>query len=189
MTGAEWHDHRGATGRPVDVELSIRDFEGRPVPTGTVGEVYMRPTDPERRLFEYVGAPTPVPTEDGFRTIGDLGWVDEDGYLFIADRRKDMIISGGANVFPAEVETALSEHVDVVDQVVVGIPDDEWGQRVHAVLRLAPVETPPTAEDLRAWCKERLAAYKVPKTYEFVDRLPRTEAGKLNRKRIADERG
>ena len=99
-----------------------------------------------------------------------------------------MVISGGANVFPAEVEAALSEHPAVVDQVVVGVPDDEWGQRVHAIVHVTEPANPPSTDELRAWCKERLASYKVPKTYEIVDRVPRTEAGKLNRTDLGTER-
>ncbi len=132
--------------------------------------------------------PTPEPTADGFYTIGDVGWLDADGYLYVTDRRKDMIVSGGANVFPAEVENALSEHPAVVDQVVVGVPDDEWGQRVHAILQVADPAHPPTDDELRAFCKERLASYKVPKTFEIVERVPRTEAGKLNRTTLGTER-
>jgi bile acid-coenzyme A ligase len=180
MTGAEWADHRGATGTAQDVDLSIRDDDGVELPIGEVGEVYMRPTTP-RRIFEYIGVPRPEPTVDGFYTFGDVGRLDEDGYLYIVDRRKDLIITGGANVFPAEVEIALSEHPSVVDQVVVGVPDEEWGQRVHAILQVADPAQPPTAEELRAYCKHRLAGYKVPKTFEIIDRVPRTEAGKLNR--------
>ena len=118
-----------------------------------------------------------------------MGWLDEDGYLYIADRRKDMIITGGANVFPAEVEDALSEHPQVVDQVVVPVPDEEWGHRVHAIVQPADIESPPTDDELRAWCKERLASYKVPKTFEHVKVMPRTEAGKLNRTALGEERG
>lgn len=188
MTGAEWPDHRGSTGRPMDCTVSIRDADGIELPPGEVGLIYMKPLDEERNTYRYIGIPTPEPTEDGYHTIGDLGWVDEDGYLYIADRRKDMIISGGANVFPAEVETALSEHPDVVDQVVVGVPDDEWGHRVHAIVQSADPQHAPTAEQLRAHCKERLASYKVPKTYEIMDQLPRTEAGKLNRTKLGEER-
>jgi bile acid-coenzyme A ligase len=188
MTGEEWAGHRGATGRPVDVTLSIRDDDGREVPTGQVGHIYMRPTDPERRIFRYIGMPDPEPTEDGYYTIGDLGSVDDEGYLAVADRRTDMIITGGANVFPAEVETALSEHPLVADQVVVPVPDDEWGHRVHAIIQPLDPSRPPTAEELRAFCKSRLAAYKAPRTYEFVERLPRTEAGKLNRTLLGRER-
>jgi bile acid-coenzyme A ligase len=188
MTGDEWADHRGGTGRPVDVTLSIRDDEGKEVPPGEVGLIYMRPLDPERRIFRYIGVPTPEPTVDGYYTIGDLGSVDADGCLYVADRRTDMIITGGANVFPAEVETALSEHPAVADQVVVPVPDDEWGHRVHAIIQALDPAHPPTAEELRAFCKTRLASYKAPKTYEFVDQVPRTEAGKLNRTQLGQIR-
>ncbi len=187
MNGEEWAAHPGATGKPVDVELSIRDAEGTPLPPGEVGEIFMRPLGP-RRLFEYIGMPTPEPTADGFYTIGDVGSLDDDGYLYVTDRRTDMIVSGGANVFPAEVENALSEHPDVVDQVVVGVPDDEWGQRVHAILQVTDRAHPPADDMLRAFCKERIASYKVPKTFEIVERVPRTEAGKLNRTDLGSRR-
>jgi len=187
MTGAEWAGHRGATGKPVDVEISIRDAEGTPLPPGEVGEIWMRPLGP-RRLFEYIGMPTPEPTSDGYYTLGDVGALDADGYLYVSERRKDMIVTGGANVFPAEVEIALSEHPDVVDQVVVGVPDEEWGQRVHAIIQVADPQRPPSGPELREFCKTRLAAYKVPKTYEIVERVPRTEAGKLNRTNLGNER-
>jgi bile acid-coenzyme A ligase len=187
MTAAEWAEHRGATGRAIDVAISIRDAEGDELPPGEVGLIFIKNlTDAPR--FSYIGQPTPEPTEDGYTTIGDLGWVDEDGYLYVADRRTDLIVSGGANVFPAEVETALSEHPGVIDQVVVGVPDEEWGHRVHAIVQPADSASPPTVEDLRAHCRERLASYKVPKTYELVERMPRTEAGKLNRRDLAAER-
>ncbi|MFM8304728.1 MAG: class I adenylate-forming enzyme family protein [Actinomycetota bacterium] len=187
MTGVEWPDHPGVVGRPVDCVLSIRDDQGAELPVGEVGEIYMRPSGP-RRMFEYIGMPTPEPTADGYYSIGDIGSLDSDGYLYVTDRRTDMIVSGGANVFPAEVENALSEHPAVVDQVVVGVPDDEWGQRVHAVIQVADPARPPTDEDLRAFCKERLASYKVPKTFEIVERVPRTEAGKINRTTLGRER-
>jgi len=187
MTGADWAEHRGSTGKAVDVDISIRDESGRELTTGEIGEIYMRPFVP-RRMYRYIGVPTPAPTDDGFYSFGDLGWLDENGYLFIADRRKDLIISGGANVFPAEVEMAISEHPDVVDQVVVGVPDDDWGQRVHAIIAVRDSANPPSLDALRTWCKERLAGYKVPKTFEIVDRVPRTEAGKLNRTDLAEAR-
>jgi bile acid-coenzyme A ligase len=188
MTGAEWTAHRGATGRPLDVDVKILDERGDEVATGEIGEVYMRPLDPTRRLFTYVGIPTPQPTADGYLSIGDLGRVDADGYLYIVDRRTDMIVTGGANVFPAEVEAALSQHPDVIDQVVVGVPDEEWGHRVHAILQLRDGTPTLPADELRAWCKTRLSGYKVPKTFEIVDRVPRTPAGKLNRTTLGNER-
>jgi bile acid-coenzyme A ligase len=148
----------------------------------------MRHTEDVGRRFEYLGAETPLPTTDGFTSIGDLGWLDEEGYLYVADRRTDMIVTGGANVFPAEIEAALSEHPKVGDVVVVGVTDPEWGRRVHAIVEPADATDPPSVEELDAYVRARITAYKVPKTYEFLDRLPRTDAGKLNRTALADER-
>jgi bile acid-coenzyme A ligase len=150
-----------------------------------VGEIYLRWADPGAKSFEYSGQVQARRTADGFSSLGDLGWLDGDGFLFLADRRTDMIISGGANVYPAEVEAALSEHPGVVDVVVVGRPDPEWGARVHAIVQLREDEGTVAAEDLRAHCRDRLAAYKVPKTFEFTEELPRSAAGKLRRSALS----
>jgi bile acid-coenzyme A ligase len=131
-------------------------------------------------VYEYVGADRGPVTEDGFASVGDLGWLDEDGYLFIADRRTDLIISGGVNVYPAEVEAALTEHPAVVDAAVVGVPDDEWGRRVHAVVEVLPGAAV-TPEELDAHCRARLSATKVPRSYDVTTDLGRNEAGKLRR--------
>ncbi|HEX5367675.1 MAG TPA: AMP-binding protein [Acidimicrobiales bacterium] len=188
MTGREWQDHPGATGHPVDCDLKILDAARHEVPVGEVGEIFMRPREGSGPTFTYLGSEMPEPTPDGFWSIGDMGRVDEDGFLYIADRRQDMIVSGGANVFPAEVEAALSEHPGVADNVVVGLPDPEWGRRVHAIVQPADPGAPPSAEELRAHCKQRLAAYKVPKSFEVVEALPRSAAGKVNRTALAAER-
>ena len=127
-------------------------------------------------------------TDDGFVTVGDLGWVDEEGYLYMADRRVDMIVTGAANVFPAEVEAALSEHPEIVDVVVVGLRDPEWGRRVHAIVQPADVANPPDEADIISFAKARLASYKAPKTVEFVESLPRSEAMKLSRGALVLER-
>ncbi len=148
----------------------------------------MRHTEMPGPTFEYIGAPQPERTPDGFTSIGDLGWTDDDGYLYIADRRTDMIITGGANVFPAEVEAALSEHPDVADVVVIGLPDPEWGRRVHAIVEATDPGNPPSPDDLDAHARARLTVYKVPKGYEFIARMPRTEAGKVNRGSLTAER-
>jgi bile acid-coenzyme A ligase len=127
-------------------------------------------------------------TEDNFTTIGDLGWLDEDGWLFMADRRVDMIVSGGANVFPAEVEAALSEHPGLDDVVVIGLPDEEWGTRVHAIAQAASSTPTVTEQEVIDFAKARLSPYKVPKSVEFVDRIPRSEATKVNRSALVAER-
>ena len=127
-------------------------------------------------------------TDDGFFTVGDMGWLDDDGYLYVADRRVDMIVTGGANVFPAEVEAALSEHPAVADVVVVGLRDPEWGRRVHAIVQPADPAHPPAPAEIIAFAKERLAAYKVPKTVELVEAIPRNDVMKFNRAALTEER-
>jgi bile acid-coenzyme A ligase len=188
VRGDEWLERPRTVGRPVNTELRIRDDDGRDLPPGQIGMIHLRRPGQTAPVFNYLGDVPSSTSSDGFTALGDLGWVDDDGYLYLADRRVDMIISGGANVYPAEVEGALSEHPGIADVVVVGLPDDEWGERVHAIVQPAELAEPPSVDQLRAHCKERLAAYKVPKTVEFVVRLPRTEAGKIRRGDLARER-
>jgi bile acid-coenzyme A ligase len=185
--GDEWLTHEGTCGRPVGCEVRILDAERRELPPHEVGDIFMRRLD-HSTTFVYVGADMPETTVDGFRSFGDLGSMDEGGYLYIADRRLDMVITGGANVYPAEVELALSEHKQVADVVVIGLPDPEWGQRVHAVIEPVDAGDPPRAEDLRAFARSRLAAYKVPKSFEMVERIQRSAAGKVNRSALIAER-
>ena len=181
LRGDEWLAHPGSVGRPVATEVRIIDDAGREAAPGEVGEIYSRPTMVEGDAYTYLGADSLRTTADGFASVGDLGWMDADGYLYLADRRADLIISGGANVYPAEVEAALSAHPAVADVAVIGIDDDDLGQRVHAVVEPAEPARPPATEDLDAWCRQRIAAYKRPRGYEFVDRLPRAETGKIRR--------
>lgn len=188
MRGVDWATHRGSCGRAYQTDIRILDDAGADLPPGEIGEIFMRRPDDPLPQFEYVGAEPPPRTADGYTTIGDLGWLDADGFLYIADRRVDMIVSGGANVFPAEVETALSEHPQVNDVVVVGLPDPEWGRRVHAIVEPVDPADPPAPDALRAFARDRLAAYKVPKDYEIVDRIPRTDAGKVNRQALTAAR-
>jgi bile acid-coenzyme A ligase len=186
-TGREWLEHPGTTGVAVSCDIAILDGDRKPLPPGEVGEIWMR-LHSEQQPFQYIGTPTPAPILGGYRTYGDMGWLDEDGYLYIADRRQDMIVTGGVNVFPAEVEAALSEHPGLVDAVVIGIPDAEWGHRVHAVVQPVDPADPPSTDDLRAFCKERLSGPKVPKDFEIVEEMPRTSAGKVNRSRLVEAR-
>ena len=186
--GVQWLDHPGTVGLPQGCELRILGEDGAELPSGEVGEIYLRSLLPGPTA-EYVGAAPAKGTDDGFMTYGDMGWVDDDGFLFIADRRVDMIVTGGANVFPAEVEAALTEHPGVRDAVVIGVTDPEWGRRVHAIVEPADAAHPPTDDELRAHCRERLTPYKVPKTFEILrDGSLRTAAGKVNRSALVAER-
>jgi bile acid-coenzyme A ligase len=185
--GDEYLQHPGTVGKgAMGTDLKILDDDGIEVATGEVGHIYMKSEN--GILATYVGDVPPIPvTEDGYATVGDMGWLDDDNYLFLADRRVDMIVSGGANVYPAEVEAAVSEHADVADVVVIGLDDAEWGKRVHAVVQLnegADV----SEETLKAYAGERLTGYKVPKTIEFVAAIPRSEATKINRAALIAQR-
>lgn len=186
LRGDEWLSHPGSVGRGFrDTEIKILDDDKRPLAPGEQGDVYLRA--PMSAGYRYLGGAPPLPsTEDGFRSAGDIGHLDEDGYLHITDRRADMIISGGANVFPAEVESALSGHPGIVDVVVIGLADPRWGRRVHAVVHAAG---PLTEQQVIEYAKGRLAPYKVPKTVEFVDSIPRTAATKVNRSAMVAARG
>lgn len=185
----EWLEREGSVGRPVrGTEVRILDEDGHELPPREIGEIYLRAKTYGGST--YLGAHAQLPTTpDGFRSVGDLGYLDEDGYLYLVDRRVDMIISGGVNVFPAEVETALMDHPKIADVVVIGLKDDEWGRRVHAVIEPADPADPPTFEQLRAYAKTRLHPFKVPKSIEIVDAIPRSAATKVNRGALIDARG
>jgi bile acid-coenzyme A ligase len=186
IRGDEWLEHPGSVGRPVDSEIRIVADDGSECPPGTVGEIFMRRIS-NQDTYAYRGAARAQTDADGFATVGDLGWVDDEGYVYLADRRVDLIISGGANVYPAEVEAALLEHPAVHDAVVVGLPDEDWGSRVHAIVE--PREASEiTADELAEHCRARLQPYKIPKTYEFLQRLPRDEAGKVRRSELRADR-
>lgn len=188
IRGDEWLAHPGSVGRDTVSDIRLLDFAGNVAATGEVGEIYLRMKGPAVPTHEYIGSPPAKTTPDGLTTMGDLGWLDGEGYLYIADRRVDLIITGGANVYPAEVEAALSGHPGVGDVVVIGVPDVEWGKRVHAIVQPADPAQPPTVAELDRHCRDRLAAYKVPKTYEFTDSFLRSEAGKVRRSTLVAER-
>jgi len=189
LRGDEWLTHPGSVGRGVrDTEVRILDPDGRQLGPGEIGEIFLRSSISSG--YRYLGeAPRLPTTEDGFQSAGDLGYVDEEGFLYLVDRRVDVIITGGANVYPAEVEAALVDHPGIADVVVIGLRDEEWGRRVHAVVEPADHARPPAVEDVIAFAKQRLAPYKVPKTVEFVDAIPRSAATKVNRRALVEERG
>jgi bile acid-coenzyme A ligase len=188
LRGDEWLAHPGSVGRGFrETEVRIIGADGEVLGPGEIGEIYLR--SPHTGAYAYLGeAPLLPRTTDGFASAGDLGHVDEDGYLYIADRRVDLILSGGANVYPAEVESALADHPAIADVVVIGLPDPEWGQRVHAIVAPLDRDAPPTAQDVIGYAKQRLAAYKVPKTVEIVAEIPRTAATKVSRSALVAAR-
>jgi bile acid-coenzyme A ligase len=187
--GDEWLEHPGTLGRGwLDTEIRILAPDGSELPPGEVGDIYMR-SSAIGKVASYRGDAPSIPmTADGFATIGDLGWLDEEGYLYLADRRVDMIVTGGANVYPAEVEAALSEYPGVDDVVVIGLAEPDWGKRVHAIIQPTDSVNPVTPEEIIAFAKTRLSSYKVPKTVELVDKIPRTEATKVNRTALVEAR-
>lgn len=182
-----WLSHRGSVGKPIVGEAHICSDEGDELPAGDTGTVWFSGT----RRFSYHNDPAKTAgayNEKGWSTLGDMGHLDSEGYLYLADRRTDLILSGGVNIYPREVEDALALHPAVADIVVLGIPDEEMGQRVHAVVQpaVAGTGTPALAGELIDFCRSRIAHYKAPRTVAFEDELPRTPSGKMLRRLIID---
>ena len=184
ITGPEWLAHQGSVGRVSSGEIQIRDAEGNPLRPGEMGEVWMRRTR-EAETYRYVGA-EPRRSDDGWESLGDMGRMDEDGYLYLGDRMQDMILVGGSNVYPAEVEAALQEHPAVRSCVVIGLPDDDLGNRIHAIVEAdeATLDT----DELLTFLGERLVRYKIPRSVEIVDEALRDDAGKVRRAALRAER-
>ncbi len=186
ISSEEWLRRPGSVGRPPGPDhVLVVDDDGHPCPAGTAGELRVR-RDPASD-FEYFGDPakTAAARRGDHFTIGDIGYLDDDGYLYVTDRTADVIVRGGVNVYPAEVEAVLLAHPSVEDAGVVGIPDEDLGEQVAAAVMLDPAATV-TVEELTDWCQERLASFKVPRRVDLVDDLPRLDNGKLYRHRLRD---
>jgi long-chain acyl-CoA synthetase len=188
ISSADWLRRPGSVGRPVNgVTLHITGEDGQELPPGETGTIRFEGGP----RFAYHNAPEKTAAcfdNRGWATLGDLGWLDAEGWLFLSDRRADLILSGGVNLYPAEIEAVLAQHEGVAEVAVVGVPHAEMGEQVHAVVvprGTADAAALPAALD--AWCRERLAGPKRPRSYEIVEELPRSEAGKLLR-RILKER-
>lgn len=184
ISGAEWLEHRGSVGKVRMGEMKAFDEDGNPLPPGQVGEIYMRRPEGAPPSYKYIGA-TAKTLPGGWESLGDIGWFDEDGYLYLADRRTDMILVGGSNVYPAEVEAALEEYPGVLGCAVIGLPDDDLGNIVHAIVHARPEVT---EEALRVHLKDRLVTYKQPRSYEFTDEPLRDDAGKVRRTALREAR-
>jgi bile acid-coenzyme A ligase len=186
ISGREWLGHPGSVGRPTrGARIRILDpGTGQDLPAGEVGEVFMMPAGGRGSTYRYIGAEART-TADGWESVGDMGYVDDDGYLYLTDRRTDMILSGGRNVYPAQVEAAIEAHPSVASSAVIGLPDDDLGQRVHAIVQ---VSGDLDEAALRAHLRERIVHYTIPRTFEFVDRPLRDEAGKVQRWQLRQAR-
>lgn len=185
ISGTEWLEKPGSVGKPTEGRaVRILDPDFVELGPGEIGDIYFLPPDGPGSTYHYLGA-EPRRTPDGWETLGDMGYLDEDGYLFLVDRRTDLIITGGANVYPAEVEGAIESHPSVRSCAVIGLPDEDLGATVHAI-----VDAPDPVDEaaLRAHLEDRLVRYKVPRSFEFVDGPLKDDAGKVRRRALRDAR-
>lgn len=185
ISAEEWLTHPGSVGRPLSGALHILDENGDELPPGQAGEIYFEGGN----SFEYLNDPDKTAASRhprGWATVGDIGYLDDEGYLYLTDRRHHMIISGGVNIYPQEAENMLVTHPKVMDAAVFGVPDEEMGQRVAGVVQTVdPAEaTPEFADELLGWLRDRLAHYKCPRTIAFEAQLPRTDTGKLYKQEL-----
>lgn len=186
IRGDEWLAHKGSVGRPVDTcEMKIVDEAGDDLPPGEIGEVFMRPKAGPGTTYRYIGD-TPRAIDGGWESIGDMGYMDAEGYLYLTDRRADMILRGGANIYPAEVEAAIDAFPGVRSSAVIGLPDPELGNTLHAIVDAPGGDVDEAA--LRAHMEQQLVSYKRPASYEFTTEPVRDDAGKVRRKALREAR-
>jgi bile acid-coenzyme A ligase len=189
ISGVEWLAHRGSVGKIGDTSrLRIIGEDGNDVAPGETGEIYFLPNDGAGSTYHYLGA-EPKRRADGWESLGDIGRLDADGYLYLGDRLADMILRGGANIYPAEVEAAVTAHPDVRSCVVVGLPDPEFGQRVHAILELREAaDARDVVDGMGGFLADQLSRYKHPESFEIVSVGLRDDSGKVRRTLLRDER-
>jgi len=188
ITSEEWLNHEGSVGKTIPpFSALVLDEDSNVLPANTEGRLFFRdatgrgiiyPNDPEK-----TASANPEP---GLFTLGEIGYVDEEGYVFITDRFSDMVVSGGVNIYPAEAEQILIEHPDVADVACIGIPHPDLGEELKALIIPANPEAPLDREDLSNWLRERLTHYKCPRSYELVEGLLRNTMGKINKRKLRD---
>jgi fatty-acyl-CoA synthase len=188
ITAEDWLTHPGSVGKPMMGALHIVDEDGNDLPPGQAGEIYFE----GGQSFEYLNDPEKTASSThpkGWKTVGDIGYLDEDGYLYLTDRRHHMIISGGVNIYPQEAENILVTHPKVMDAAVFGVPHDEMGQSVKGVVQTVdPADaTDAFADELLVWLRDRLAHYKCPRSISFEAELPRTDTGKLFKQTLIEK--
>ena len=186
IQGTDWLNHKGSVGQPVEgCEIKIVGEDGETLPPGEVGEVFLRPLTGQGTTYYYLGAEAKA-IEGGWESLGDMGWMDEDGFLYLSDRLSDMIVVGGANIYPAEVEAALDAFPGVRSSAVIGLPDEDMGAHLHAIIDVPKGSLDEDA--LKAHLAERLVRYKIPKSIEVVTEPLRDDAGKSRRKALREAR-
>ncbi len=181
ISGDQWLTHPGSVGVVVAGEMKVLDDDGNECPPGVSGEIYMRRSPGSAPTYRYIGAT--AKQRDGWDSLGDLGYFDEDGFLYLNDRRVDMFTVGGRNVYPAEIESALSAHPNVLSCLVVGVPHEDLGQVPHAIVQAEGLDEPAVV----AFLTDRIAGYKLPRSVEFSDTPLRDDAGKARRSAVRDE--
>lgn len=185
ITGDEWLTHRGSVGKLMGgAQVKVVDEDGNDLPPGEIGEIFLLPAGGQGSTYHYIGAESKA-LPGGWESLGDMGYVDAEDYIYLSDRKTDMILSGGANIYPAEIEAALDAHPAVHSSAVIGLPDEDLGQVVHGIIDTAE---PVTEEELLTFLADRLARYKIPRTLEFVDEPLRDDAGKTRRSALLKER-
>jgi long-chain acyl-CoA synthetase len=183
----EWLQHPGSVGKPFPGnEIVVLGDDGQELGPNEVGALYVKPGGTQGFRYHNDADKTAGAYRGEYFTVGDVGYVDEDGYLYLSDRKSDMVISGGVNIYPREIEEALHFHPDVADCAVFGVPDARWGEALKAVVQCKTgVEL--TSDDVVSWCRDRLADYKRPRIVEFVDELPRDPNGKVAKHKLRAE--
>jgi len=188
ITSSEWLEKRGSAGKAAVGVIHICDDDGNTLPPSAHGTIYFERDTPP---FEYHNDPEKTaaarhPAHENWSTVGDIGYLDDDGYLYLTDRKSFMIISGGVNIYPQEVENVLALHPCLVDVAVIGVPDAEMGEQVKAVVQLKNGFEPSDelGQEIIGYVRERLAHFKAPRSVDFVEKLPRTETGKLLKRKL-----
>jgi acyl-CoA synthetase (AMP-forming)/AMP-acid ligase II len=176
---------RSAGKAMAGVEMAILDADGNKLPPGETGEIASRSASNMVGYWKMPEATRATISDDNWLRTGDAGYIDQDGYIYVQDRIKDMIISGGENIYPAEVENAVFGHPGVADVAVIGVPDDKWGETVKAIVVRRP-DAQVTPDEIIAWARQQIASYKAPRSVEFIDALPRNPSGKILRRELRE---
>ena len=189
LNSEQWLEHPGSVGPPLACSIKILDDEGRELPAGEIGTIYFADRIGDFSYYREPEKTAACISPEGWGTVGDAGYLDDDGYLYLSDRKDFMIISGGVNIYPQEIENQLIQHADVADVAVFGIPNEEFGEEVKAVVQPIdwPVEGKAMEEELLLWLRDSLSHIKIPRSIDFTHELPRLDNGKLYKRYLQQQ--